>query len=179
MDQHGFSSDGATEQTTSGTTSGTTGTTGTTGGGVSEQGISGDSNSGGLSDRARSLADSAQEKLADVGSSVRDRAGHMKDSLADALDSGADKLRQRATGTGQSTLAGAGSSGSIAVETDGRMAQVNNRVAGGMSATADWLREADLDNLKSGIERQVKEHPGRSLLIAAGVGYLIGKALRK
>ena len=38
---------------------------------------------------------------------------------------------------------------------------------------------ADLDSLKSGIERQVKEHPGRTLLIAAGLGYLLGKAVRK
>jgi hypothetical protein len=29
-----------------------------------------------------------------------------------------------------------------------------------------------------GIEQQVKEHPGRTLLIAAGLGYLLGKALR-
>ena len=28
------------------------------------------------------------------------------------------------------------------------------------------------------LEKQVKEHPGRTLLIAAGLGYLIGKAFR-
>jgi ElaB/YqjD/DUF883 family membrane-anchored ribosome-binding protein len=33
--------------------------------------------------------------------------------------------------------------------------------------------------MKSGIERQVKEHPGRTLAIAVGVGYLLGKAIRK
>ena len=58
------------------------------------------------------------------------------------------------------------------------MAQVNNKVASGMESTADWLRDADLNNLRTGIERQVKEHPGRTLLIAAGLGYLIGKAFR-
>jgi hypothetical protein len=54
-----------------------------------------------------------------------------------------------------------------------------NRVAGGMDATADWLRQADLDGLRASVEQQVKEHPGRTLLIAAGLGYLLGKALRK
>jgi hypothetical protein len=48
-----------------------------------------------------------------------------------------------------------------------------------MQATADWLRDADLDNLRSGLERQVKEHPGRTLLLAVGLGYLVGKAFRK
>jgi len=48
-----------------------------------------------------------------------------------------------------------------------------------MQATADWLRDADLDSLRTGVERQVKEHPGRTLLFAVGLGYLLGKAFRK
>jgi ElaB/YqjD/DUF883 family membrane-anchored ribosome-binding protein len=134
----------------------------------------------GITDRAREFAGNAQEKLADVGSSVRERAGTMKNSLADALSSGADRLRQRGTSsTPSSQLAGATDAGSVAVESEGRTTQVTNKVAGGMDATADWLRQADLAGLKTSIEGQVKEHPGRTLLIAAGLGYLLGKALRK
>jgi ElaB/YqjD/DUF883 family membrane-anchored ribosome-binding protein len=130
-----------------------------------------------MKDRARDLAGTAQEKLADVGSNVRERAGNLKDSLADALETGADKLRARG-GSQDGALAGSTGSSSVALE-DGRVAQVSNRVAGGMDATADWLRQADLEGLGKSIEAQVKEHPGRSLLIAAGLGYLLGKALRK
>ena len=133
---------------------------------------------GGLADRARNIAGSAQEKLADVGSTVRDRAGNLKDSLADALESGADRLRARGQ-DGAGSLAGSTGTGSMALENDGKMAQVSNRVAGGMEATADWLRDADLDGLRTSVETQVKEHPGRTLLIAVGLGYLLGKALRK
>lgn len=133
-----------------------------------------------FSDRARDIAGSAQDKLADVGSTVRDRAGHLKDNLADALETGADKLRQRAGATGHGVaLAGGTTAGSVAIEADGRLADVGGKVASGMDATAGWLRDADLDGLKSGLEKQVKEHPGRTLLIAAGIGYLLGKALRK
>jgi len=131
----------------------------------------------GFKDRARDIAGTAQDKLADVGSTVRDRAGNLKNSLADALDSGANRLRQRTAGS-PSDLASATTGGSVAVESDTRMAQVNNKVASGMESTADWLRDADLNNLRTGIERQVKDHPGRTLLIAAGLGYLIGKAFR-
>jgi ElaB/YqjD/DUF883 family membrane-anchored ribosome-binding protein len=129
----------------------------------------------GLAERARNVAGTAQEKLADVGSTVRERAGTLKDSLADALDSGADRLRHRG---GQSGLATATDIGSVAVPADGRTTQVTTRVAGGMEATADWLRQTDLDSMKLGIERQVKEHPGRTLLVAVGLGYLLGKAFR-
>jgi hypothetical protein len=132
-----------------------------------------------LTDRARGLAGSAQGKLADMGSAVRERAGTAKNSLADALETGADKLRQRGSQTSnEGTLAGATTAGSVAAG-DGRTAQVTDRVAAGMDKTADWLRDADLDGLRTSIETQVKEHPGRTLLIAAGLGYLLGKAFRK
>ena len=134
----------------------------------------------GLADRARDVAGTAQEKLADVGSTVRDRTGQMKNSLADALHSGADKLRQRSSASpGSTQLAGATESGSVAVPAESRTTQAASRVAGGMDAAADWLHDADLDSLKTGLERQVKEHPGRTLLIAAGLGYLLGKAFRR
>jgi len=131
-----------------------------------------------FTDKARELAGTAQGKLADVGSAVRERAGTMKDSLAGALETGADRLRQRGQSSDQGTLAGATTAGTVATG-DGRVAQVSDRVATGMDKTAGWLRDADLDGLRTGIETQVKEHPGRTLLIAAGLGYLLGKALRK
>ena len=71
-----------------------------------------------------------------------------------------------------------GSTGMVSDQSN-RMADMSNQVAGGLQGAADWLRDADLDGLKSGLERQVKEHPGRTLLIAAGLGYLLGKAIRK
>ncbi len=152
------------------------GTTADVGQGFGTESNSESQQSQGFTDRARDIAGSAQDKLADVGSTVRDRAGNLKNSLADALDSGANRLRQRSGS--QNDLAGATTSGSVALENDGRMTQVSNKVANGMESTADWLRDADLDGLRTGLERQVKDHPGRTLLIAAGLGYLIGKAFR-
>ena len=141
----------------------------------SSYGSSSASDTSGLADRARDLAGNAKDKLADVGSSVRQGAGTAKDKLADALESGANKLRQRSGGGQLSTSTG---TADVSVSGDG-VSQVTDRVAGGMQATADWLRDADIDSMRTGIERQVKEHPGRTLLIAVGLGYLLGKAFRK
>lgn len=174
MDQQEFSPEGATTEQGGASAQGT-GNFGTASMGSSS--TSSDTNAG-FTDRARDIAGTAREKLADVGSNARERAGNLKDSLADALESSADKLRQRASGQG-GQLAGTAGTSSVALETDGRAADVANRVAGGMQASADWLRDADIDGLKMGIEKQVKEHPGRTLLIAVGLGYLLGKALRK
>ena len=159
--------------------SGTGGSSAGTSGGSSYGSSSGGSSSGGsdasgIADRARDIAGNAKDKLADVGSSVRSGAGNAKDKLADALETGANKLRQRG---GQGLSASTGSA-EVNVSGDG-VSQVSDRLAGGMQATADWLRDADMDSMRAGVERQVKEHPGRTLLIAVGLGYLLGKAFRK
>lgn len=130
----------------------------------------------GVKDKAKNVASKTGDKLASAGSAAREKVGVARDKLVTALEVGADKLRTRSQG---GSLAAAGAEGSTtAVQADGRMAQVSDKVAGGMQASADWLRDADLDGLKTGIEQQVKEHPGRTLLIAAGLGYLIGRAFR-
>ena len=163
-----------------GSASGNSGTGGYSG--ASDASFSRDTSidSGGVADRARDAMGTAQDKLADAGSSMRERAGSLKNSLADALESGAERLRQQAAGGGQ-TAGAAATGGSVGMVADrpNRMNDMSNQVAGGMQGAADWLRDADLDGLKSGLERQVKEHPGRTLAVAVGLGYLLGKAIRK
>jgi ElaB/YqjD/DUF883 family membrane-anchored ribosome-binding protein len=129
-----------------------------------------------LKDRARNALGTAGGKLVDVGSTVRERAGTAKDKLANALESGAERLRERAQSGAK--FAAATADGSTAIQADGRIAEVSDKVAGGMEKSAEWLREADIDSIKEGIENQVKEHPARTLLIAAGIGYLLGRAFR-
>jgi len=108
---------------------------------------------------------------------IGERAGELKTSLADRLEQGAEKLRQRAHGGAQ--YAGATGEGNVSVAENDKMAQVADKVAGGMQSTANWVRNADIETVKTDIERQVKEHPARSLLVAVGLGYLLGKAFRR
>jgi ElaB/YqjD/DUF883 family membrane-anchored ribosome-binding protein len=171
---------GGTAAGSYGAGSGTTSNTGTAGDGSSSFSRDSGTDASGLADRAKNVASTASEKLADVGSTVRDKAGNLKNTLADALESGAERLRAQGAGGGQIAGASAsgGSAGMVSDESN-RLAQTTNQLAGGLQASADWLRDADLDGLKSGIERQVKEHPARSLAVAVGLGYLLGKAFRK
>jgi hypothetical protein len=122
-----------------------------------------------LSDSNRGVG----SRVKSVASSVKDKASGIPGMLADGLQAGAEALRQRRP----STEASAGSS--VAITNDPTIAAVTDTLASGMQSSADWLRDADLDKLKEGVEKQVKEHPARSLLVALGAGYLIGKALRR
>jgi ElaB/YqjD/DUF883 family membrane-anchored ribosome-binding protein len=166
-----FSGSGTTSQDRSFDFSGTAGTTGTTGDTAAPE-----VSQAGLRDRARDAMGTAGERLSSVGSTVRERAGTAKNRLADVLESGAERLRNQRSEPG--TLAGVTAGGEATVQADARLSQLSDRVAGGMQSSAEWLRDADLDGIRTSVEQQVKEHPGRTLLIAAGLGYLIGRAFR-
>ncbi len=122
----------------------------------------GESESGGIRDRVKNVA-----------STVKEKASSLPSIIADGLESGAKALRQNRP-SGESA-----SGGSVALAKDSSITAVTDTLATGMQSSADWLREADLEMVKSGVEKQVKEHPARSLLIALGAGYIIGKAFRR
>ena len=44
-----------------------------------------------------------------------------------------------------------------------------------LSATADYVREHDVNSMMADVERLVKNNPGPSLLAAAVVGFLVGR----
>lgn len=107
----------------------------------------------------------AKEKL----HTVKEKASTLKATLADKLEAGAERLRQR------SATANVSEAGQ---EVQGNVRKVGTKVASGMESTADWIRNADVNQVKDGVERQVRTNPGRSLLVALGLGYVLGRALR-
>ena len=131
-----------------------------------------------FADKAKDTLGDAKDKAKSGLSNAKDKATELKSTLADKLEAGANKLRSQQTNTG--AYAGATGSGSASVTADnGQLGQITDKLASGMQGTADFLRNADMDQMKASVEKQVKENPGRSLLIAAGIGYLLGKAFRK
>jgi len=121
------------------------------------------------------LNESVKDRVKGVASSVKGKASAIPSMIADGLEAGAEALRQRKASTSVATTAGS----SVTVADDSSIAAVTDTLASGMQSSAEWLRDADIDKLKQGVEKQVKEHPARSLLVALGAGYLIGKALRR
>lgn len=113
------------------------------------------------------------DKVKSVASSVKGKASNLPAMLADGLQAGAEALRQRRT-----AIAGIDGSSSATAD-NSSIVQVTDSIATGMQSSAEWLRDADLDKIKDGVEKQVKEHPARTLLIALGAGYVLGKAFRR
>lgn len=155
----GFSNTGASGSDTSSFETSSAGSTASS----SRSGSDVTTGSGGVADRVKSVA-----------SSVKGKASNLPAMLADGLQAGAQALRQRRTAI-------AGTDGSTAsVNADGsQLVAITDSLADGMQSSAEWLRDADIDKIKDGLETQVKEHPARTLLIALGAGYVIGKAFRR
>lgn len=45
--------------------------------------------------------------------------------------------------------------------------------------TSNMINKVDIDELTAKLESQVREHPARTLMFAAGAGFLLGRAARK
>lgn len=148
-----FGASGSSSSDTSGASSGSTAD-------VSFRGNTGGSSSSGASANTGGMGGSAG----------------LKNTIADRLEAGAEMVRSKG---GNMSLSGAAGDGSIGLGEEGRLAHMGGVVADSMKAAASWVREADIDGIKEGLEKQVKEHPARSLLVAVGVGYLLGKAFRR
>lgn len=166
-----FGATGSQGSATTGSSSSSSGGMGTAGTGAPSMETSGTASTGGTGGQT-STADQAKATAQQKLGQVKDKARELQSTLADRLDAGAQKLRQRQQNP---PLAGATDSGSVSVGANDRVANVQDSVARGMEKSADWLRNGDL---KQDIERQVRENPGRTLLIALGLGYVLGKAFR-
>lgn len=149
----------------------------------------------GLSDRARDAQRTAKDKLGHARETASEKLGQAREtaseklgdahrkahdlklSLADKLDAQAERLRTRSAGT--TPAYETGDTMSAISTNDATGSRVGDKVAGGMHSTAEWLRNNDMDSMKRSVEEQVRTNPGRSLLVAAVAGYLIGKAIRR
>jgi rubrerythrin len=106
--------------------------------------------------QAEQLADAARAKVAAGASTARNR-------VADTLDTAADRLTDV---THEHT------------EHGDRASVVGHRVAGGMHGSARYLRGADLDRVRTDLERSARERPMRTLGILFATGFVIGRLLR-
>ena len=111
---------------------------------------------GAVADKAKSVAgqavESVEERGAAVVDSVRGTTGNAQATVADAFDSSAQMVRDRLPGAPGET------------------------VAGGLEQAALWLRSTDLSDPAAVVRQQIREHPGRTAVIALVAGVLIGRA---
>lgn len=110
------------------------------------------------------------DKVDESAETLRERAVQLKTSIADKLEASAGTLRRRASDTARIDEA--------IKSTKEKVADASDRVASGMEKSAEWLRDADMSMMKRGLERQVREKPALTLLVASAIGFMLGRAFK-
>jgi ElaB/YqjD/DUF883 family membrane-anchored ribosome-binding protein len=117
----------------------------------------------GIKDQASDVAARAQDWAAESGRSAEAKINETRESAAAAIDSAAGALHQAAKN----------------LPVGKRVSSAAHTAADKLGSTADYLGDHDARDMISGLGRLVKSYPGRSLIAAAGLGFLVGRALRR
>lgn len=115
---------------------------------------------------AEKLTDTAatvKQKASEAGRNATGQLNAKRGPAADALEDAASTIHEKAE-----SLPGGDTVKGVAYST-----------ADKLESTADYIREHDIKSMFSDVEDIVRRNPGPSLLIAASVGFLIGRAFRE
>lgn len=109
------------------------------------------------------------ERSSGAAEALRAKSGNIQAGLADLLDSSAQTIRSRAISASE---AAGGAVGDGAAE---RLAPSGEATAAVLERGAMWLRENDLSDVEARLTAELKQHPARTLLVAAGIGFLLSR----
>jgi len=62
---------------------------------------------------------------------------------------------------------------------DGHPEGLGLRAADWLEQSADYVKQADIEQMKSDVANQIRRNPGRSLLVAGAVGLFVGALVRR
>jgi len=113
-----------------------------------------------VSDKISEAASAAKSAVTDFGRTAAATADENRSAAARGLQTAASTLRQNADSLpGGETVTGLARS-----------------AADSLTSTADYVRDHDVNRMMDDLERVVKNNPGPSLLAAAAIGFLVGRA---
>jgi ElaB/YqjD/DUF883 family membrane-anchored ribosome-binding protein len=116
-----------------------------------------------VKEKVSEAATKAKDKASDLGRQAIDQVDAKRDQAADTLENTASALHEKAE-----DMPGGETVRSVA-----------HSAAEKLESTAGYIREHDVSAMLSDVENIVRRNPGPSLLIAASIGFLVGRAFRE
>ena len=132
-----------------------------------------------LAERGKAVVEEAREKASELVDTARAGAGNLQATLADRLDAGAAAIRSRRAAQSEGEVEEVEAPSIRLANRANRRDRVEVAVADRMEGTAMWLRETDVTDLGALLRHELRTRPGRTALIALGIGILIGRATRR
>ncbi len=114
----------------------------------------------GVTEKVSDMASQVKDKVSDLSRTAVDTIDDNRASAASGLESAANALHDKAE-----SLPGGEKVTSLA-----------HSAADKLTSTAEYVREHDVKSMMADVEQLVKNNPGPSLLAAAVIGFLVGRA---
>jgi ElaB/YqjD/DUF883 family membrane-anchored ribosome-binding protein len=111
-------------------------------------------------DGVKQKGQQAKEKVDETAHMAQDRADQGMHRAAEGLDQAAGMIRERGGQQG------------------GTMGSMATTAADGLDKASTYLRDKDTDQLMGDLEAYIRQNPTQSLLIAAGVGFVLSKVFK-
>lgn len=113
-----------------------------------------------VADRTREVAGNVKSRATEIGSRVADRTDAAMSAAGERIENLGQSLRGHATD-------------------EGRMGKVLSRTASALEQSGLYLQESTPTDVRMDLEDVMRKRPVTTLLVGAGVGFLIARALRR
>jgi ElaB/YqjD/DUF883 family membrane-anchored ribosome-binding protein len=125
-----------------------------------------------MASRAEHLKDRAQEQASDALEQAKAKGGELQENVQHAAGQGVDKAASAAEG-----LAGTLREKADQLPGD-RTTELAYQAAGGLERGAEYLRDADLNNMRGDLETMIRKYPVQSIAVGLAAGFLLARVFR-
>ena len=131
-----------------------------------------------MPDKTTSFGDPLEDRPSTLGGELSDAATQVKDKVSDLGRRAADTIDENrdAAASGLDKAASALHENAESLPGGEKVSSLAHATAETLSSTADYVREHDVNRMMADVETLVKNNPGPSLLAAAAIGFLVGRA---
>jgi ElaB/YqjD/DUF883 family membrane-anchored ribosome-binding protein len=131
-----------------------------------------------MPNQTTSFGDPTADGPSTLGEKLSDTAAQVKDKVSDLGRTAADKIDENrgAAASGLEKAATALHENAESLPGGEKVSNLAHAAAEKLSSTAGYVREHDVNRMMADVETLVKNNPGPSLLAAAVIGFLVGRA---
>jgi ElaB/YqjD/DUF883 family membrane-anchored ribosome-binding protein len=125
-----------------------------------------------------SFGNSLADEPSTVGGKLSDTAAQVKDTVSDLGRTAVDTIdaNRNAAASGLDYAASTLHDNAESLPGGEKVSSLAHAAAEKLSSTAGYVREHDVNRMMADVETLVKNNPGPSLLAAAAIGFLVGRA---
>jgi ElaB/YqjD/DUF883 family membrane-anchored ribosome-binding protein len=110
--------------------------------------------------KVQDFAHSASQRVQDAASNVGQRAEDAASSLGSGLQNAADRVRDK-------------------LPREGMLGRASGAVADALDSTGRYIEEKNITGIASDVTDVIRRNPIPAVLVAVGLGFLLGRTMRR